>query len=147
MCNDLPLLSRNKFRDAGQYNYEGEYMIHHIYICSNLMSPFGTQYYDKVEDCTNGNHALLSFSCSTYFILTKQDQFQEGEPCTTATTTISIHHLESRMTQNQERENDEIMHIFVASGVYIQMSPWPPPFTIMERQGCTVALKTTLSQG
>jgi hypothetical protein len=38
----------------------------------------------------------------------------------------SIHHLESRMTQNQEGENDEILHMFDASGVYIQMSPWPP---------------------
>jgi hypothetical protein len=95
-----------------------------------LIYPFDTQYYDKVEDCTNANHALLSFSCST-FILTKQDQFQEGEPSTTATTTI--HHLESRTTQNQEGENYEIMHMFAASGVYIQMSAWPPPFTMMGR--------------
>jgi hypothetical protein len=36
MCNDLPLLSRNKFHAAGQYNYEGEYMIHRVYIFSNL---------------------------------------------------------------------------------------------------------------
>jgi hypothetical protein len=48
MCIDLPLLSRNKFHAAGQYNYEGEYMIHHVYICSNLISPFDTQYYDEV---------------------------------------------------------------------------------------------------
>ena len=84
-------------------------MIHRVYICSNLISPFDTQYYDKVEDCTNANYALLSFSCSTSFILTKQDQFQEGEPCTTATTTVNIHHFESRTTQNQEGENDENM--------------------------------------
>jgi hypothetical protein len=122
MCNDLPLLSRNKFHAAGQYNYKGEYMIHRVYICSNLISPFNTQYYDKVEDCINANHTLSSFSCSTSFILTKQDQFQEGEPNTTATTTISIHHLESRTTQNQEGENDEIMHMFAASDIYIQMS-------------------------
>jgi hypothetical protein len=32
MCNDLPLLSRSKFHAAGQYNYEGEYMIHHVCI-------------------------------------------------------------------------------------------------------------------
>jgi hypothetical protein len=51
------------------------------------------------------------------------NESKEGEPCTTATTTISIHHLDSRMTQNQEGENDEIMHMFAALGVYIQMSP------------------------
>jgi hypothetical protein len=47
----------------------------------------------------------------------------------------------------QEGENDEIMYMFVASGVYIQMSRWPQPFTMMERQGYAVALKIILSQG
>jgi hypothetical protein len=51
------------------------------------------------------------------------------------------------MTQIQEEENDEIVHMFAASGVYIQMSPWPPPFTMMGRQDCATALKITLSQG
>jgi hypothetical protein len=32
MCNNLPLLFRNKFHAAGQYNYEGEYMIQCVYI-------------------------------------------------------------------------------------------------------------------
>jgi hypothetical protein len=50
------------------------------------------------------------------------------------------------MACHQEGENDETMHMFAASGAYIQMPPWPPPFMIMERQGC-VALKMTLSQG
>jgi hypothetical protein len=63
------------------------------------------------------------------------NESKEGELCTTPTTNVSIHHLESRMTQNQEGENDEIMHMFAASGVYIQMSPWPPPFTMMGIQG------------
>jgi hypothetical protein len=43
----------------------------------------------------------------------------------------------------QEGENDEIMHIFAASGVYIEMSPWPPPFTMMGRQGYAATLKIT----
>jgi hypothetical protein len=46
-----------------------------------------------------------------------------------------------------ELEGDEIMHIFDASGVYIQMSPRPPPFTMIGKQGYAVALKITLSQG
>jgi hypothetical protein len=37
--------------------------------------------------------------------------------------------------------------MFAASGVYIQMSLWPPPLVMMERQGCGVALKMTLSRG
>jgi hypothetical protein len=42
---------------------------------------------------------------------------------------------------------DEIMHMFAASGVYIQMSPWPQPFTMMGKQGCAAAFKITLSRG
>jgi hypothetical protein len=42
---------------------------------------------------------------------------------------------------------DEIMHMFAASGVYIKMFPWPPPFTMIGRQGYVVALKITLSRG
>jgi hypothetical protein len=34
-----------------------------------------------------------------------------------------------------------------APSVYIEMSPWPPPFTMMGRQGYVVALKRTLSRG
>jgi hypothetical protein len=40
---------------------------------------------------------------------------------------------------------DEIMHMFAASGVYIEISPWPPPFTMMGRQGYAAALNITLS--
>jgi hypothetical protein len=36
--------------------------------------------------------------------------------------------------------------MFAASGVYIQMSPWPPPFMMVGRQGYGAALKMTLSQ-
>jgi hypothetical protein len=103
------------------------------------------------EDYTEENevlimsHEVLELS-NDLAPTTSANESKEGESCTTATTTISIHHLESRMTQNQEGENYEIMHLFAASGVYIQMSPRPPPFTMMGRQVCVVALKLTLSQ-
>jgi hypothetical protein len=42
---------------------------------------------------------------------------------------------------------NEIMHMLAALGVYIQMSPWPPPFMMMRRQGCAATLKLTLSRG
>jgi acyl-CoA reductase-like NAD-dependent aldehyde dehydrogenase len=44
-------------------------------------------------------------------------------------------------------KTDEIMHMFAASGVYIQMSPWTPPFMMMGRQDCAATLKITLSRG
>jgi hypothetical protein len=75
------------------------------------------------------------------------NESKEGESCTTCTTTISIHHLEPRMTQNQEGDNDEIMHMLATLGVYIQMSPQPPPFMMMGTQCCAAALKITLSRG
>jgi hypothetical protein len=37
------------------------------------------------------------------------------------------------MACHQERENDDIMHMFVVPVIYIQMPPWPPPITIMGR--------------
>jgi hypothetical protein len=37
--------------------------------------------------------------------------------------------------------------MFAASGVYVEMSPRPPPFMMMEIQSYAVALKITLSQG
>jgi hypothetical protein len=61
------------------------------------------------------------------------NESKERGSCTIAATTVSIHHLESRMTQNQEGVSDEIMHMFATSGVYILMSPSPPPFTMMGR--------------
>jgi hypothetical protein len=41
---------------------------------------------------------------------------------------------------------NEIMHMFAASGVYIQMSIWPSPFMMMGSQGCGAVLKMTLSR-
>jgi hypothetical protein len=37
--------------------------------------------------------------------------------------------------------------MFTASGVYIEMSPWRPPFTMRGRQGYAAVLKITLSRG
>jgi hypothetical protein len=49
------------------------------------------------------------------------------------------------MTKNLEGENDETLHMFATLGVYIEMSPWPPSFTLMGRQRYAASLKITLS--
>jgi hypothetical protein len=36
--------------------------------------------------------------------------------------------------------------MFATSGVYIELSLWPPPFMMMEGQGYAAALKITLSR-
>ena len=48
---DLPWLSRDTYYIIGKYNNKGGYMVHRIYICSNLNSPFTEQQCDQVEDC------------------------------------------------------------------------------------------------
>ena len=45
-CADLPWLSRCTYHFIGKYNYKGEYMVHCVYICSNLKSPFIVHKYD-----------------------------------------------------------------------------------------------------
>jgi hypothetical protein len=42
---DLPWLSRHSYHVIGKYNNKGQYMVHHIYICTNLNSRF------VVQDC------------------------------------------------------------------------------------------------
>jgi hypothetical protein len=53
------------------------------------------------------------------------------------------------MAQRRKRggSGDEIMNMFAASGIYIKMSSWPPPFIMMGRQCYVADLKITLSQG
>jgi hypothetical protein len=37
---DLPWLSKYTHHVIGRYNWKGEYMVHRVYICSNMKSPF-----------------------------------------------------------------------------------------------------------
>jgi hypothetical protein len=138
----LALLPRNNFHAIGSYD-NSVFMVHRVYICSDLNPHFIIQQYDQVERDNNINPIMSSSSTLNF---KKQIHFQEGEHCwlpkISSTMTLKL-----RMIWFQEGENDDIIHMFVASGVYIQMSLWPPPFTMMGRQGCVVALKITLSRG
>ena len=63
-CAELPRLSRCTYHFIGKYNYNGEYMVHRVYICSNLKSPFVVQQYDQSEGYNGYNHVIsrsLSF--------------------------------------------------------------------------------------
>jgi hypothetical protein len=129
--NDVKILIRKTFVDsssASNFNFE----IHSLEEEATIASPIVHNILQEVEIKQDTEQ--------------KQVHFQEGEhyclPKISSTMT-----LKTRMVCFQEGENDEIMHMFAASGVYIQMSPWPPPFTMMGRQGCVVASKITLSRG
>ena len=66
---ELPCLSRNTFHAIEQYSCEGEFMVRRVYICSNLTSPYGTTYCDKIDDCTNSNHVISSAFRSASFVV------------------------------------------------------------------------------
>jgi hypothetical protein len=90
-------------------------MVHRVYICSDLNPHSIIQQYDQIESNNNTNTIMSSFSTS---IFKKQVHFKEGEHCylpkISSTTTVK-----PRTVCFQEGTNNEIMHIFTASGVYI----------------------------
>ena len=70
---DLSWFCKHTYHVIGKYN-KGQYMIHRVYIRSNMDFPFVVQDYD----CLEGNHNNTNiFSCSSK----KQVHFQEGEHC------------------------------------------------------------------
>jgi hypothetical protein len=140
---DMKILIREKF-----YQHD---LAEHILIISSSMPNILQDNAQNKDDYMEENEVLImSHELLELFTdlapTTSTNESKEEESCTTATTTISIHHLELRMTQNKEGENDDIMHIFAASGVYNQISPRPPSFTMMGRQGYAADLKITLSR-
>jgi len=79
-----------------------------------MKSPFIEPQYNELEDCFKTNPIMSSSSMSSSFVLSQQVQFQKGEQRwimsrTGTTTSTSIDDFESRMTQDQEGENDEDM--------------------------------------
>jgi hypothetical protein len=78
LCVELSWLFRCTYHFIGKYNCNGEYMIHQIYICSNLKSPFVVKQYDQSEGCNRYNHVM---SRSSSFVIKKWVKFQEGEQC------------------------------------------------------------------
>jgi hypothetical protein len=117
---DMKILMREKFCQHD--------LAEHIPILSSSMPDILQDNARNKEDYTEENeviimsHKVLELS-TDLAPTTFADKSKEGESCTTSTTTITIHHLELRTTQNQEGKNDEILHMFAASGVYIQMFP------------------------
>jgi hypothetical protein len=75
-CAEFPWLTSCTYRFIGKYNCKGEYMLHRIYICSNLKSPFSVQQYEQLEDCNRYNHVMSRSPC---FVLKKQVKFKEEE--------------------------------------------------------------------
>jgi hypothetical protein len=73
----LPLLIRIFFHAIGSYD-NGVFMVHRVYICSDLNSHSIMQQYDQVESDNNTNPIISNFSTSVFM---KQVYFQEGDHC------------------------------------------------------------------
>ena len=73
---ELPWLSRCTYHFIGKYNCKGDYMVHRVYICSNLNSPYAMRQYDQFEGCNLYNNVMW---INQNFVLKKHDKYQEGE--------------------------------------------------------------------
>ena len=57
-CAKFPWLSRYTYHFIGKYNCKGDYMVHRVYICSNLNSRFAMRQYDQFEGCNIYNNVM-----------------------------------------------------------------------------------------
>jgi hypothetical protein len=106
--NQSPLLTRNNFHDIGNYDYNGVFMVHRVYICLDLNPHSIMQQYDQVECYSNTNPIMSSSSTSVF---KKQVHLQEGEHCW-------LPKISSTMTLNPSVRN----RVY-----YRYMGPGPPP--------------------
>jgi hypothetical protein len=67
----LPIFNHCSLHAIGKYDNKEEYLVHKVYIYSNLKYPFGLQYHDQIGGCTNTNNVLQSFP---NFSFMQQDQ-------------------------------------------------------------------------
>jgi hypothetical protein len=73
---NLPWISKHTYHAIDKHTNEEHYIIHRVYICSNMNSPFVVQDCDRLE----GNHHTTTFPCSSRsFVLSKMVDFQEGK--------------------------------------------------------------------
>jgi hypothetical protein len=105
-CVELPWLSTCTYHFIDKYNCKEEYMVHRVYICSTLKSPFIVQKYDQLEG-TNSDNVVMSKSLS--FVMRQQVKFQEGEQCWLLPTTCPPAKLKPRTVCYQEGKHDEDM--------------------------------------
>ena len=81
-------------------------MVHRVYICSNLNSPFAMRQYDQFEGCNIYNNVMWR---NPSFVIKKQVKFQERKQCWLLPTTSPPTILKPRTVCCQEGEDDEDM--------------------------------------
>ena len=81
-------------------------MVHRVYICSNLNSPFAMRQYDQFEGCNIYNNVMWR---NPSFVIKKQVKFQERKQCWLLPTTSPPTILKPKTICCQEGEDDEDM--------------------------------------
>jgi hypothetical protein len=81
-------------------------MVHRVYICSNLKSPFVVQQYDNFKAYNRYNHVM---SRSPSFVIKQYVKFQEGEQYWLQPTICPPTKLKPRTVCCQEEEDDDDM--------------------------------------
>jgi hypothetical protein len=100
---DLSRSSRCTFDFIGN---KEEYIVHRVYICSNLKSPFVVQQYDNFEAYNRYNHVM---SKSLSFVIKQQVKFQKGEQYWLQPTICPPTKLKLRTVCYQEGKDDKDM--------------------------------------
>jgi hypothetical protein len=105
-CSKLTRLHNHTYHFIGRYNYNGQYMVHRVYICSDLKAFFVEHQHGHIASYSNTNPIISS---SSSLVFKKQVHFQEGEHCWLLNRTSSTPALKPRTVCFQEGENDEDM--------------------------------------
>jgi hypothetical protein len=77
--SELPCLSSNTYHFLGKHTCRGDYMVHRVYICSNLISPLAVHARNELEGCNSINLENLILSNSASSVLKKQVKLKERE--------------------------------------------------------------------
>ena len=81
-------------------------MVHRVYMCSNLKSPFIAHKYDQPKGCNSYN---LFMSSSPNFVIKKHVNSKEDQHCWLLPTTCPPTKLKPRTVCCQKGEDDENM--------------------------------------
>ncbi len=73
---DFPCYSWNNYHAIGKYNNKGDYMVHRVYICSEMNTPLNMKKYEK----PNGSYNVDAIGINSPNVVLKiDDNIQEGE--------------------------------------------------------------------
>jgi hypothetical protein len=74
---DFPWLSKHTYHVIGKYTCKGDYIVHRVYICSNMKSPFVMKQHDQLEGYVKANHITSCSTCSSLYVYNNKVNFKK----------------------------------------------------------------------